>query len=547
MAEALKDALRPTPQSEALPGQVANQGGGYAFEVDPWQRFRRFLILGTEGGSYYVGERELTLDHLRHIRELLAQDPSRVIDEIVEVSDGGLAPKNDQALFALAVAASAPDTSGRSVSNAALNQLPKVARTGTHLLFFVHCLKQMRGFGRSVKRALEDWYIEKGRSARKEVVWDWEGTAYQVIKYRNRHGWTHRDVLRLAHPNGGRNVVGWESLNLLFRWITQGAVSREEYGKLPTLAQSFLRLQGAPSEEAAVEVLRSDKRLSHDMVPGKVKGAKVWEELMFRLPQTALIRNLPTMTRLGLLKPLSEDTSRIADRVKDEEYLIRSRVHPLNLLLAQLTYASGRSLRGSAEWTPTPLIKEALETAFYGAFGSLNIYPETKVYLGVDVSGSMFWGQGLMGVPNLTPAMGAAAMALVLRKQYPTSYIRGFSQEMVDLGFTERTSLGEAERTMYTLPFGSTNCALPMLDALKQGLEVDCFIVLTDSETNYGTIHPCKALERYRRKTGRNAKLVVVAMEGNRFTIADPKDPLTLDVVGFDTSVPQALEAFLAQ
>ena len=44
------------PQWEPLPGQVANSAGGHSWAVDEWTRLRRFLILGSEGGSYYASE-----------------------------------------------------------------------------------------------------------------------------------------------------------------------------------------------------------------------------------------------------------------------------------------------------------------------------------------------------------------------------------------------------------------------------------------------------------------------------------------------------------
>lgn len=46
---------------------------------------------------------------------------------------------------------------------------------------------------------------------------------------------------------------------------------------------------------------------------------------------------------------------------------------------------------------------------------------------------------------------------------------------------------------------GGTDCALPMIYAKQQSLDVDVFIVYTDSETWFGKIHPCEALKDYRR------------------------------------------------
>ena len=58
-------SIRRTPQSEPIPGadQVRNSAGGVAWAVDDWTRLRRFLILGSEGGSDYAGERELTREN----------------------------------------------------------------------------------------------------------------------------------------------------------------------------------------------------------------------------------------------------------------------------------------------------------------------------------------------------------------------------------------------------------------------------------------------------------------------------------------------------
>jgi 60 kDa SS-A/Ro ribonucleoprotein len=83
-----------------------------------------------------------------------------------------------------------------------------------------------------------------------------------------------------------------------------------------------------------------------------------------------------------------------------------------------------------------------------------------------------------------------------------------------------------------------------MLYASKKGLEVDTFVVYTDSETWAGNIHPVQALRQYRKETGIPAKLVVVGMVSNGFSIADPDDAGMLDVVGFDTAAPAVISDF---
>ena len=86
-----------TPQSEPIPGsaQVANSAGGFAWDVGIWKKAERFLILGTEGGTYYVGERELTRNGVSNLLECIKQDGKRLVDLIVDVSVKGRAYKND--------------------------------------------------------------------------------------------------------------------------------------------------------------------------------------------------------------------------------------------------------------------------------------------------------------------------------------------------------------------------------------------------------------------------------------------------------------------
>jgi len=79
---------------------------------------------------------------------------------------------------------------------------------------------------------------------------------------------------------------------------------------------------------------------------------------------------------------------------------------------------------------------------------------------------------------------------------------------------------------------------------MKNKMPVDVFVVYTDSETWYGGIHPAQALVEYRQKMGIDAKLIVVGMAANQFSIADPRDRGMLDVVGFDSAVPSVMADF---
>ena len=113
------------------------------------------------------------------------------------------------------------------------------------------------------------------------------------------------------------------------------------------------------------------------------------------------------------------------------------------------------------------------------------------------------------------------------------------------LSLSPRMRLDDVCRQLAVIPMGGTDCALPMLWATANKIPVDLFCVYTDSETWAGNVHPTQALKEYRQKLGIPAKLVVVGMVSNGFTIADPADGGQMDVVGFDTSTPTIISDFV--
>ena len=115
------------------------------------------------------------------------------------------------------------------------------------------------------------------------------------------------------------------------------------------------------------------------------------------------------------------------------------------------------------------------------------------------------------------------------------------------LSISPRQRLDDVLKTISGLPFSGTDCALPMLWATANKVEVDTFVVYTDNETWAGRVHPHQALRQYRDWSGIDARLVVVGLTATDFTIADPTDPGMLDVAGFDAALPTLLTDFSAR
>jgi 60 kDa SS-A/Ro ribonucleoprotein len=545
-----RHGTRRVPQWAPIRGsdQVPNSAGGYAWAVDDWTRLHRFLVLGSEGGSYYASQWTLTRENAKAVERCLDADGARTVAEIVRVSAEGRAPKNDPAIFALAMAAGLGDEPTRK---AALAALPQVCRTGTHLFQFATFVEGFRGWGRALRRAVGHWYA--GQSVQR--------LAYQAVKYRQRDGVTHRDLLRLAHP-AGRASAGNPTLDVseqhagLFEWIVRGG----DTAGLPGLIEGFVQAQTAETAVASAALVR-EFRLPREAVRSEhLTSPEVWEALLDDMPMTAMIRNLATMTRVGVIAAGSEGVAKVVAQLADADRIHRARVHPIAVLAALRTYAAGRGARGHQVWNPVREIVDALDAAFYTAFD--NVEPSGKrLLLALDVSSSMMSGE-VAGVPGLTPRDASAALALVTAateeryevvgffagkggfKKRGRRVYEGYTDGLTPLALSPRQRLDDAVKTVSNLPFGGTDCALPMLYAQDREREIDTFVILTDSETWAGDVHPVQALRDYRDASGIDARLVVAGMVSNGFSIADPADPGMLDVVGFDTSTPQLISDF---
>jgi 60 kDa SS-A/Ro ribonucleoprotein len=554
-----------TPQSQAIPGRsdmAQNNAGGFGWQANPWDRLKRFLILGVEGSTIYVQKRELQTRNLTNVEACIKENGPLVVNTVVEISKSGRAPKNDPALAVLAMCMKYGDDATR---RAAYLAVPAVARIGTHLFHLAEYMDQFGcGWGRGKRNAIGRWYDGM----------DPNRLALQLVKYQQRDGWSHRDMLRLSHPS--KHERGGETDQLLA--YATGKLSPELLMREPdnALRLVYAHEQAKQAGDAReIMFLINDYGLPRESIPTQfLNDPKVWEALLDNrgrgMPMTALVRNLAKMTSIGLIRPNDTGTtSKVVQLLTNKEAIRYSRIHPLQALVALNTYGRGRGVRGSLTWSPVQKIKNALDRLFYASFGNVES-TGLRYLLALDVSGSMS-GPEIANMPGVSPRIGSAAMALVTAAAEEEHHIVGFTSSGSGWGSTRkvknfwaspnqrsswgaggvtaldihpRQRLDDVVKEVSGLPFGGTDCALPMLYALDNNIPVDMFVIYTDSETWAGGIHPKQALDKYRKKMGIDARMVVVGMTSNGFTIADPEDKGMLDVVGFDTATPNLIAGF---
>ena len=308
----------------------------------------------------------------------------------------------------------------------------------------------------------------------------------------------------------------------------------------------------------AIKLVR-DHGLVREQIPTHLlNSSDIWKELLMSkgangkqtgMPLEAMTRNLGKFSSLPNFMG-QENTNTICARLSSEEDIQRSRIHPFKVLVASRIYGMGKALKGALSWTVSPRVRDQLTTTFLRSFK--NVPPTGKRYMAaLDVSGSM--SAMCMGSPAISCREASAALALVLYETEPHVYMRGFTAAQVPgagfYNFDPYVRHGmtlEQFITATNSPFGSTDCSLPMLRAIQENLDVDAFIVMTDSETYAGSVHPQVALENYRKHANKpNAKLIVIGMTANCLTIADPNDRNTLNLAGFNAAMPEIIAMFV--
>lgn len=510
---------------------IKSAEGGKVYKATVWTQLNRFLILGSDYNTYYASAQQNLTQNFDTLKKCLETDGKRTVAEIVKVSQSGSSVKNDAAIFALAFAIKRGDLETR---RAAEQAVPVVCRTGTHMFQFMQFVKDLGGgFGKITSRAVGSWYNNKSP----------EKLAYQLVKYRQRDGWTHRDVLRLAHAKPAS-----DKHNDVLHWTTKGwdGVGEEPHPERH-LKQiwAYERAKSAGSEAEIIGLIR-EHRLPHECIPTQFKNKPaVQSVLLENMPVTAMVRNLASYTASGLLTNTSDATKHVVAVLSDKERVQKSRIHPMSIFIASKTYQMGRGRRGKLTWTPCARILEALETAFYHSFK--NVEPiGGKVLVAIDTSGSMLSADAA-GVEGVSVVEAAAAMATVFAQTEDDVDFVQFDKELKPITITRRQSFQDVAQNIFSRSGGATYCSLPFQYMIEKKLAYDSVVMLTDTQTWGGRGHygwgrsssktDAQWIAEARRKVNPNMRFTPLALQANSLSLTRESDPLTLNLCGLDANV----------
>lgn len=479
----------------------------------------------------------LTTD-LYNFRLITVGRGPEVLQLLVDLSVCGRAMKHIQILHTLAICATCNDLKTKT---RAYCVLPDVCRIPTHLFEFIKFCEieaSGTGWGRSMRTGISNWYHSYENNPVR--------LAYLITRYKAGHGFNHRDVFRLAHIRPKSNAM-----HFIVSFVIRGL---EE-------SSAMLYLSNNPEidqiKEFLVAVDKTDNNTKIDMNelkslivkhdlgqehihPNFLGSRDIWDCLLRLMPTTEMLRNLGKISSLHLLE--GETFGEILVLSKLNNILEEPTIHPLNIFSAWNQYMTGHGDKGHLSWTVNKNILHALENAFFKSFGLVQP-THKKICIAVDVNFAM-------RVPVLGPTVKildvAAAMAILTARMENNNQVLAFTNRITCLNIYKNDSLLEAIQSFSDIPPDGLDCALPIKWAVEEKTRFDAFIVFTSSESFSGNIHFVTALNHYRSYTkNKDVRVIVVGMTHHGSSIADPSDPLMLDIVGYDKNAPKAIQKFL--
>jgi 60 kDa SS-A/Ro ribonucleoprotein len=520
----LKKKNAPVSIAVPIPGKEIemkqNLAGGYAFKIDDFKALRRWLLTGSMKGAFYQDAKGLTEDNVKVLEGCVNTNPSKVADEILYASNNGIS--NSTPILALVYLSKSTNEIGKKVFRSIFNQ---VIRTASHLYEFVLYVRELRGFGKTIHKAIKGWLDAK----------DAKELEYQFLKYQQRDGWAGKDVLRMVKPKTKDALK-----NAVYAWVV-GKNKGELNEELKRLRVYEALKTGGVSEGKVVEAINAFS-LTHEMIPANIERTKkVWEALFSKMPVTALVRNLGNLTSKGIFDKVANLD--ILESKFSKENLAHARMHPLTLASAYKVYSMGGMIgKSSLRWTPINRVLDILDKAVENAFDALPSSRKKFIHA-LDLSGSMNGVQ----VANLwiDAIEVESIMALATIRSSVNYEVFGFDTRIRSLdGMNKRTSFMDVLKRRHVDGFGGgTNCSLPLEHALQNKIHADVIVCYTDNESWVGK-HIPEMLKEYRKTVNKDVKVIFITLVayGDKISLVDPNDSNCYDIAGFSSETVKLIQ-----
>jgi 60 kDa SS-A/Ro ribonucleoprotein len=454
---------------------TTNREGYSAYTRSIEEQYIQTLLTNTVGNTFYADNSTLLQEANEIHDNMLKDDPVFVAKALAFARNKGL--MRLQPIFGLAKLSSVSP-------NLFAKVFPQVTLIPSDLQDFMTIIEgQGRGQGgRAIKRQVTQFLNTISE--------------YWAIKYNGRgRGYSLADIVKTVHPKPVS-----DKQKAIFAYL----VGREyDKTQVPQIS-AYENLKKTTNTREQIALIQ-EGRLPHEVVTGVIKpSSEIWTAILHQMPIFALLRNLNTMDRAGVL---DENREYIISVLNDPKRLQKSKILPFRFVNA--------FQQVEKSW-----IKDVLRQAVELTHSNLpDIHGKTAVFL--DVSGSM------EGDYLRTGSVFALAL---YKKTKGNGIFWTFDTRVYDPQPSMYDSiLSQAERIEAK---GGTDTGAPVEKLREDNLYVDNIIIITDEQQNTGSPF-YKELEKYRYTINPDTKAFVIDIAPYRSAMVPPTDKNTHYIYGW--------------
>lgn len=564
-------------------------------DIDDEIKFKRYLYFLTENHHYVVKKKENnfsnTVDCL--INLLAAEKINKVIEIIEEASKFEWLPNPNVLLHSLALCTRTSDN--KEVKTVAYSCAARLIKTTEDLFQFITYERALqKNVSTGLRRVIKIWYLNQDPDKLYEAI----------TTKRSVHGWTHRDILRVAHIKAED-----EPKKVLFAYACRGIdharTQSTKQNKLLLKLESVDNWRTCTDEKTAVELLAKPGGLKE--IPGALaRSTVVWAALVPQMPLNQLIDELGRFHRLGMLRTGQPVLAAIVEALGNIEKCRKSGLLPATVLLRMKQFerprptdprlrqhlqALSKNQDDKESVTPAVVDRPAYSRshAVTAALGRLlhhslrNVRPLSGrrpklCMVTVEVRGAEGLLRPCFGCPPVRYGEVAALLVLLVQRLVSTQHLKVACFNGPDLlpleirseagkdGKKEKTGCVTLAQVLQRLRDAGAQCkagavpARPLRWALDNRKPVDVFVNVLVTGDGAGRVakpdrHKEDAapiadlLAKYRQRAKlANARVLNIALCGRSLEpLTQPKGCAgLLNVVGFNSHVPSIVGSFLA-
>lgn len=426
------------PRGHKAPAtDTVNDAGGVAYKPSEKEALAQYVATGCLGATFYASAEE----QLDRILESASKCDVDFVAKAAVYGRKSAFMKDAPALLLAHLMTRGPE--GLEAFKAAFHKVidtPKMLRTFVQIVMSGRVGR--KSLGTAPKRLIQQWFESRTDAQIFRVTGDKPSIAA---------------VIKLAHPKPST-----DARRALFGYLR----GREhDVSALDPLVREYEAWKKDPS--------RPIPDVPFLMLTSSPLSTKQWTEIARQATWQTVRMNLNTFHRHGVFGD-SGMVKFVADKLRNEQEVLRSRVFPYQLLVA---YKFGSDLPMEIQ----SALQDAMEIATQNVpkiEGSIAVFPDVSSSMNSPVSGHRGSASSKVQCREV-----AALVAATLLRRNPDTIVLPFKEDVVGIRLNPRDSIMTIAQQIARCGSGGTNCSAPLRAILDSKIKVDMIVYASDNES----------------------------------------------------------------